>query len=332
MVSSSLDAFSGSLALREKPSASDYEKLPGAPSFGAVELFSAALDEDKPDRNGPTTPVKQRLFEPDLPPYSPQYVPKPSPVSDDESVARRAFPFLATTHAKLHIKPRPKTWSGVRVRVFGDMAARELLTGAFRAEDRRSKSALSAWKAVKKRVHGDMAARELLMGAYRPIPRDRRTGGIPMRRLFSRRRARRRSLSVRESITVCAAPRHRRDVVPISTAARWRGGRRGDSHRSPGAMSPPNGVAPYGHTPAKPQERSGLTCRQDQAAAKVQARIRGRNAREPPGDGCRCGRPSTTAAARRRTRFREPARRRLCRYGVNQLIQDGGRRAGLDSC
>ena len=159
--------FSGSLALREKPSASDYEKLPGAPSFGAVELFSAALDGDKPDRNGPTTPVKQRLFEPDLPPYSPQYVPKPSPVSDDESVARRAFPFSPPHTRKLHIKPRPKTWSGVRVRVFGDMAARELLTGAFRAEDRRSKSAPSAWKAVKKRVHGDMAARELLMGAYR---------------------------------------------------------------------------------------------------------------------------------------------------------------------
>ena len=47
------------------------------------------------------------------------------------------------------------------------MAAKELLNGASRAEDRRSKSAPSAWKAVKKRVHGDMAARELLMGAYR---------------------------------------------------------------------------------------------------------------------------------------------------------------------
>ena len=159
--------FSGSLGLREKPSASDYEKLPGAPSFGAVELFSAALAEDKPDRNGPTTPVKQRLFEPDLPPYSPQYIPRPSPVSDDESVARRAFPFSPPQTRKLHIKPRPKTWSGVRVRVFGDMAARELLNGASRAEDRRSKSAPSAWKAVKKRVHGDMAARELFMGAYR---------------------------------------------------------------------------------------------------------------------------------------------------------------------
>ena len=28
-------------------------------------------------------------------------------------------------------------------------------------------AAAEAWKAVKKRVHGDMAARELLMGAYR---------------------------------------------------------------------------------------------------------------------------------------------------------------------
>ena len=50
---------------------------------------------------------------------------------------------------------------------------------------------------------------------------------------------------------------------------------------SPGAMSPPNGVAPYGHTPAKPDPGSPL--RQDEAAAKVQARIRGRNARSPSG-------------------------------------------------
>ena len=166
--------FSGSLALREKPSASDYEKLPGAPSFGAVELFSAALDDEKPDMSQ-TTPVKQRLFEPDLPPYSPQYVPKPSPVSDDESVARRAFPFSPPHTRKLHVKPRPKTWSGVRVRVFGDMAARELLTGAFRAEDRRAKSAPSAWKAVKKRVHGDMAC--LLYTS--PSPRDATLSRMP---------------------------------------------------------------------------------------------------------------------------------------------------------
>ena len=218
VVSSSLDAFSGSLALREKPSASDYEKLPGAPSFGAVELFSAALDDEKPDRNGPTTPVKQRLFEPDLPPYSPQYVPKPSPVSDDESVARRAFPFSPPHTRKLHVKPRPKTWSGVRVRVFGDMAARELLTGAFRAEDRRSKSAPSAWKAVKKRVHGDMAARELLMGAYRTDADEIEDWRDPAEATFQQTPgAEAMSLSVRKS-------QLRRDVVPRTAAARWRGG------------------------------------------------------------------------------------------------------------
>jgi hypothetical protein len=244
VVSSSLDAFSGSLALREKPSASDYEKLPGAPSFGAVELFSAALDDEKPDMTQ-TTPVKQRLFEPDLPPYSPQYVPKPSPVSDDESVARRAFPFSPPHTRKLHIKPRPKTWSGVRVRVFGDMAARELLTGAFRAEDRRSKSAPSAWKAVKKRVHGDMAARELLMGAYRTDADEIDDWRDPNEATFQQ--------------------------TP------------GAELMSPGAMSPPSGVAPYGHTPAKADQDPGSPEKQDQAAAKVQARIRGRNAREAVG-------------------------------------------------
>jgi len=234
--------FSGSFALREKPSASDYEKLPGAPSFGAVELFSAALDDEKPDMSQ-TTPVKQRLFEPDLPPYSPQYVPKPSPVSDDESVARRAFPFSPPHTRKLHVKPRPKTWSGVRVRVFGDMAARELLTGAFRAEDRRAKSAPSAWKAVKKRVHGDMAARELLMGAYRTESDEIEDWRDPTEATFQ------------------------------ATGA---------EAMSPGAMSPPSGVAPYGHTPAKPED-PGSPERQDEAAAKVQARIRGRNARSAVG-------------------------------------------------
>ena len=50
---------------------------------------------------------------------------------------------------------------------------------------------------------------------------------------------------------------------------------------SPGAMSPPSGVAPYGHTPAKPDP--GSPERQDEAASKVQARIRGRNARSAVG-------------------------------------------------
>ena len=185
--------FSGSLGLRrslQRQTTKNYqERLRSELS----NCFRLLLDEDKPDRNGPTTPVKQRLFEPDLPPYSPQYVPKPSPVSDDESVARRAYPFSPPHTRKLHIKPRPKTWSGVRVRVFGDMAARELLNGASRAEDRRSKSAPSAWKAVKKRVHGDMAARGLIMMKST-------IGGIPMNQPSSRRRARRRCLlSVRKS-------------------------------------------------------------------------------------------------------------------------------------
>ena len=54
---------------------------------------------------------------------------------------------------------------------------------------------------------------------------------------------------------------------------------------SPGAMSPcpSQWCAPYGHTPAKADQDPGSPERQDQAAAKVQARIRGRNAREAVG-------------------------------------------------
>lgn len=153
----------GSRLVRETTK-SDYEKLPGAPSFGTVEFY--AKPEERP-RNGPTTPLKQQTFEPDLPAYSPRYVPKDSPVSDDESLARQAFPFAPPVTRKDHTKKRPSSWGGVRTRVFGDMAAREILMGAYRAEDARAETAPSKWAVAKKRVHGDMAARELLMGGYR---------------------------------------------------------------------------------------------------------------------------------------------------------------------